>query len=63
MKSLFANELCGTGSLPRALNNLFYEKKTSLDLTPLWAFIVCAVQEGEQMVAVKEATASAYLYL
>lgn len=63
VRSLFANELCGTGSLPRALNNLFYEKKTSLDLTPLRAFIVCVVQEEEQMVVVKQATASAYLYL
>lgn len=51
--SLVVNEPCGKGSLPRELNNLFYEGKTSLDLTPLWAFGVHVAQEEEQMVVVK----------
>lgn len=44
--SPFANEPPSEGSLPRALNNLSYKGKTSLDLTPLRAFSVCVSAGG-----------------
>lgn len=58
MMQLLASELCGRGSLLRSLNNLWlsYEGKTNLDLTPLWAFCVCAVQEDEHLLWLKQTT-------